>query len=233
MRDRSSDSKSVRHGTPFGPAEFAAADGPGIGFTVSGDAVAQIATARPIATAEIPTRSDEGASAMDVTKRLDPVVRANPRTDGSSPPAPRGSSPPPRPRPRFRVSRGWILIALALLAVNLYAGTRAMQPALRVRVPYRPFFLQQVNAGHVKEITSKGMAVQGTFTVNESYGGSKPTTRFQTEIPRLPTTTPCRACSSARQWSSTLNRWIPGRRGGRTCCSGSGRRSCSWRCCSG
>jgi hypothetical protein len=88
MRDRSSDSKSVRHGTPFGPAEFAAADGPGIGFTVSGDAVAQIATACPIATAEIPTRSDEGASAMDVTKRLDPVVRANPRTEASSPPAP-------------------------------------------------------------------------------------------------------------------------------------------------
>jgi cell division protease FtsH len=118
---------------------------------------------------------------MDVTKRLDPVVRANPRTDVSSPPAPRGSSPPPRPR--FRVSRGWILFALALLAVNLYAGTRAMQPASRVRVPYSPYFLQQVNAGHVKEITSKGTAVQGTFTVNESYGGSKPTTRFQTEIP--------------------------------------------------
>jgi cell division protease FtsH len=58
-----------------------------------------------------------------------------------------------------------------------------MQPALRVRVPYSPFFLQQVNAGHVKEITSKGMVVQGTFTVNESYGGSKPTARFQTEIP--------------------------------------------------
>src|SRR6476619_183245 len=58
-----------------------------------------------------------------------------------------------------------------------------MQPALRVRVPYSPFFLQQVNAGHVKEITSKGMVVQGTFTVNASYGGSKPTARFQTEIP--------------------------------------------------
>jgi cell division protease FtsH len=77
----------------------------------------------------------------------------------------------------------WILLALVLLAVNLYAGVRATQPASRVRVPYSPFFVQQVSAGHVKEITSKGTAIQGTFTVKESYAGSKPTTRFQTEIP--------------------------------------------------
>src|SRR5205085_10696296 len=55
----------------------------------------------------------------------------------------------------------------------------------RVRVPYSPFFLQQVNAGHVAEITSKGTAIQGTFTKAETYNGSKPTKRFQTEIPTL------------------------------------------------
>ena len=70
-----------------------------------------------------------------------------------------------------------------LLAINLYAGTRAMQPASRLRVPYSPFFLDQVNAGHVKDITSKGTAVQGTFTQPQSYAGSKATTLFQTEIP--------------------------------------------------
>jgi cell division protease FtsH len=101
----------------------------------------------------------------------------------SAPPASRGSSPPAPPRPRFGIGRGWILFALVLLAINVYAGSRAMQPASRVRVPYSPFFLQQVNAGHVREITSKGTAIQGTFTQQESYGGSKPTTRFQTEIP--------------------------------------------------
>jgi cell division protease FtsH len=58
-----------------------------------------------------------------------------------------------------------------------------MQPASRVRVPYSPFFLQQVRAGHVKEITSKGTALQGTFAQEQSYAGSKPTTRFRTEIP--------------------------------------------------
>jgi cell division protease FtsH len=83
------------------------------------------------------------------------------------------------------VSRGWILFGLALLAFNFYLGSRAMQPQSRVRVPYSPFFLDQVRAGHVKEITSKGTAIQGTFTQMEQYAGSKPTTRFRTEIPEF------------------------------------------------
>src|SRR5689334_553215 len=99
----------------------------------------------------------------------------------TSPPAPRGSTPPPPRGPRFRLSRGWILLALGLLTLNFYAGSRAMQPPSRVRVPYSPFFLQQVTAGHVKEITSKGTTVQGTFTTPLSYAGSKATTRFKTE----------------------------------------------------
>ena len=81
------------------------------------------------------------------------------------------------------MSRRWIFFALALLAFNFYLGSRATQPTSRVRVPYSPFFLKQVGAGHVKEITSKGTAIQGTFTRQERYAGSKPTTRFRTEIP--------------------------------------------------
>src|SRR5213592_1001102 len=81
----------------------------------------------------------------------------------SAPPAPRGSSPTPPELPRFRPSRRWILFALVLLAFNFYLGSRATQPPSRVRVPYSPFFLEQVSAGHVKEITSKGTAIQGTF----------------------------------------------------------------------
>jgi cell division protease FtsH len=100
----------------------------------------------------------------------------------SPPPAPKGSTPKPQP-PRFRISRGWILFALALLALNYYVGSRATEPPARVRVPYSPFFLGQVSAGHVKQITSKGTAIQGTFTQKERYAGSKPTTLFRTEIP--------------------------------------------------
>ena len=108
------------------------------------------------------------------------------RDANATPPAPRGSSPtppPPTQPPRFRISRGWILFALALLAFNFYLGSRATEPASRVRVPYSPFFLGQVRESHVKEITSKGTAIQGTFNRKERYAGSKPTTRFRTEIP--------------------------------------------------
>jgi cell division protease FtsH len=104
-------------------------------------------------------------------------------TNAGPPPAPRGSTPPPPQLPRFRMSSRWILFALALLAFNFYLGSRATQPTSRVRVPYSPFFLKQVSAGHVKEITSKGTAIQGTFTQKERYAGSKPTTLFRTEIP--------------------------------------------------
>jgi cell division protease FtsH len=95
-------------------------------------------------------------------------------------PAPSGASPS---RPRFHVSRGWILFGLALLAFNIYFSSRATEPSSRVRVPYSPFFLNQVKAEHVKEITSKGTAIQGTFTRQQTYAGSKPTTKFKTEVP--------------------------------------------------
>ncbi len=77
----------------------------------------------------------------------------------------------------------WILFALLLLAFNFYFGSRATRPPARVRVPYSPFFLNQVRAGHVDEITSKGTAIQGTFTQKVKFQDSKPTTRFRTEIP--------------------------------------------------
>jgi len=104
----------------------------------------------------------------------------------NAPPAPRGSSPPSPPSsqpPRFRPTRGWIIFAVVLLGFNFYLGSRATQPASRIRVPFSPFFLQQVTDGHVKDITSKGTAIQGTFTQKQRYAGSKPTLRFRTEIP--------------------------------------------------
>jgi cell division protease FtsH len=87
------------------------------------------------------------------------------------------------PQPRFPLSRTWIVFALVLFGVNFYFGSRATGPPARVRVPYSPFFINQVNAGKVKDITSKGTAIQGTFTEKLQYGKAKPTTRFKTEVP--------------------------------------------------
>jgi cell division protease FtsH len=117
---------------------------------------------------------------------LEPAVTetsADERKDTPAPPAPRGSSPTPPRWPGFRPARPWILFVVALLAFNFYLGSRATQPPSRLRVPYSPFFLQQVTAGHVKEITSKGTSIQGTFSQKEQYSGSTPTTLFQTEVP--------------------------------------------------
>jgi cell division protease FtsH len=109
------------------------------------------------------------------------------RTDQKAPPAPRGSTPR-SPQPRFPISWGWLVFGAVLLGINFYLGSRATQPPSRVRVPYSPFFVNQVNAGHVKEITSKGTAIQGSFTQKIKFGKSKPTTRFKTEVPAFANT---------------------------------------------
>jgi cell division protease FtsH len=100
----------------------------------------------------------------------------------STPPPPRGSPPPPQPS-RFRLSWRWIVFGLALLVLNVWVSSIATGPEDRVRVPYSPFFLRQVEAGVVNEITSQGTDIQGTFTKKLRYGDTEPTTRFRTEIP--------------------------------------------------
>ena len=117
------------------------------------------------------------------------------------PPAPKGASPS---RPRFHFSRGWILFGLALLAFNIYFSSRATEPSSRVRVPYSPFFLEQVNAGNVKEITSKGTAIQGTFTKQETLPGLEADDEVQDRDAGVRrTTTRSRRCSRRRASSST------------------------------
>src|SRR4051812_41173616 len=110
----------------------------------------------------------------------------------SVPPSPARKSPAPAPTvpkpPRFRVA-WWVTASVAaLLLINYWAASMATHTAARVRVPYNPVFLQDVRAGKVKEIVSKGTAIQGTFKQAERYGTSKPTTRFSTEIPAFANT---------------------------------------------
>jgi cell division protease FtsH len=107
-------------------------------------------------------------------------VSTQPGTSGGT--APRGPRLPKPTRPRWRLG-WWVAWIVGLLALNYWVGSRATQAPARVRVPYSPFFVSQVNAGHVASITSKGSTVQGTFTAAQSYAGGKPSTRFKTEIP--------------------------------------------------
>jgi cell division protease FtsH len=82
------------------------------------------------------------------------------REDAAPPPAPRGSSPKAPERPAWRPRPGWVIFVLGLLAFNLFFSARAMQATSRVRVPYSPYFLNQVKADHVDQITSKGTVVK-------------------------------------------------------------------------
>jgi cell division protease FtsH len=102
--------------------------------------------------------------------------------------SPRGSSATPPRGSRFGFSPRWIVFFLALLALNVFITSRTMGPESRVRVPYSPFFLQQVQKRNVEEIRSKGTDIQGTFKKEVTFGDSKPTTRFRTEVPAFANT---------------------------------------------
>ena len=86
-------------------------------------------------------------------------------------------------------SRAFIAFLLGLLAVNLLISILTSGPASRPRVPYQPFFVNQVTANNVEEISSEGDSIEGTLTNKATYdppGDAKPVTvdkDFKTEVP--------------------------------------------------
>ena len=104
-------------------------------------------------------------------------------------PAPDGRGTPDqhKPRPPHRLRGFWIFVAV-LLALNLGSVLLAMpagQP--RVRVPFSPYFVNQLNAGQIRSISSTGDTIQGTFSSKQRFPSgdaeATPTTLFSTEIP--------------------------------------------------
>jgi cell division protease FtsH len=77
----------------------------------------------------------------------------------------------------------WVVLLVVALGVNYWGAHRVMQ-ATRIRVPYSPFFLQQVRSGNVRSITSSNTEVQGDFVHPAKPAGSASmSTEFVTEIP--------------------------------------------------
>jgi cell division protease FtsH len=92
-----------------------------------------------------------------------------------------------KPTPPHRWRGFWIFF-LALLAINwlsLLLVHTSGEP--RVKVPFSPYFIDQVNAGQVKSISSTGDTIQGTFTSKLRYPANDakatPTTLFSTQVP--------------------------------------------------
>jgi cell division protease FtsH len=107
--------------------------------------------------------------------------RVDPAPDGRGTPAP--SKPPMIPRGRL-----FIWFVLALLAVNLVISFATGRPEERERVPYQPFFVDQVEAGNVEEISSRADSIDGELKSEATFdppGDAEPVavTRFETEVP--------------------------------------------------
>ncbi|MBV9680313.1 MAG: ATP-dependent zinc metalloprotease FtsH [Solirubrobacterales bacterium] len=104
-------------------------------------------------------------------------------------PAPDGRGMPDehKPPPPHRL-RGFWMFFVALLALN-WIFVLAFQPGTqpRVRVPFSPFFLNQLKDGQVTSISSTSGAINGTFKAKVRYPSNDqkatPTTLFATQVP--------------------------------------------------
>jgi cell division protease FtsH len=104
-----------------------------------------------------------------------------PAPDGRGMPEQTPAGPPPHRRAGF-----WWFVVI-LIAVN-WISVLAFTPSSgepRVTVPFSPYFLEQVKAGQVASIASKGDTVQGQFRAKLAYPNTKatPTKKFSTEVP--------------------------------------------------
>jgi cell division protease FtsH len=85
-------------------------------------------------------------------------------------------------------SRWFIAALLGLLAVNIVISFVTGGPPGRQRVPYQPFFVDQVRAGNVNEISSQESSIEGDLKRQATYdppGDAEPVTvtSFETEVP--------------------------------------------------
>ena len=85
-------------------------------------------------------------------------------------------------------SRTFIAILVGLLVVNLVVSFVTGSPEERERVPYQPFFVDQVEADNVEEISSQEGSIEGELKAEATFdppGDGEPVTvtSFETEVP--------------------------------------------------
>jgi cell division protease FtsH len=131
------------------------------------------------AMAEPPTRRE--ASSNRRSPSGGPGWRVTPPPGGTRPTAPSGNG---RPGPNGR----WLAVALvaALLILNLWISSQALQPPNRIQVPYYPTFINQLKQRNVSSLTTTGNAIQGTFRTAIKYppdGTAAAASGFTTQVP--------------------------------------------------
>ena len=99
-----------------------------------------------------------------------------------------GRGQQPAKPPMFPRSRALLAFFVGLFALNLLISFLTGAPPDRPRVPYQPFFLEQVEAGNVEAITSREDSIEGELKKPTTYdppGDDKPVEvdRFKTQVP--------------------------------------------------
>ena len=102
-----------------------------------------------------------------------PRWRVDPAPDG------RGGKQPMLP---FGLRR-FLTILVILLFINYVVVALVAPPEKRERIPYLPTFIEQVQKGNVKEISSRGETLQGDF--RKKVEGAR---HFKTEVPTFANT---------------------------------------------
>jgi cell division protease FtsH len=109
-----------------------------------------------------------------------PGWRVDPARDG------RGAPPAPKP-PMIPRSRRFVALLLGLLALNFGVAFLTSGPPKRSQIPYSPFFIEQVRAGNVQEISSRAETIDGNLkkpaTFRPPTGKPKTVDLFETEVP--------------------------------------------------
>jgi cell division protease FtsH len=110
-----------------------------------------------------------------------PRWRVSPSPDG------RGTEPAAK-RPLIPRDRRWWALFAGVLVLNLVLAFATAGPPARERVPYQPFFVDQLRAGNVASISSLDDSIDGQLKRAVRYdppGDARPVevTRFKTQVP--------------------------------------------------
>jgi cell division protease FtsH len=111
--------------------------------------------------------------------------RVEPAPDGRGTPEKKGKDGKGGPKAPAGMSwQRFGLVLLALFAINFFLTTLLPGGERPASISYTPVFLEQVKTGNVKEISSRGETVSGTFKTDvDPPGKHGKTKKFTTEIP--------------------------------------------------
>ncbi len=120
--------------------------------------------------------------------------RSNSDTDERRPPGWRVEGMPDREKPSDSEQRGWLsrlpggrwflVVLVALFVFNWLISSALLRPEPPIRVPYT-LFLEQLDAGNVESVLSKGETIEGTFKeeVADPDDADTMSVKFETQRP--------------------------------------------------